>query len=335
MCRAPCHWNMRQANARLSRTMTNTQSIQDGRVVSRKMTGAEQPDVDALWVDLVDPSAEERDGVREVYGQELPTMESMVEIEATSRFFEDDQGVHLRSYFLQEFPDGAVNVTVAFVFNGGPLFTLRPGELAAFDDFSRNAAHRPDAITDPYAVALGLFEAQVDRIADVLERLYGELGADSKAVFGVDEKDMEEVVTRLAAADDVNGKVRLSLMDKQRALSFLMRSGKLADDHGSLLKEIMRDIDSLIAHAISLFEKINFLMDVTMGKIPIKQNKIIKILSIAAVVFLPPTLIARVYGMNFHDMPELSWRVGYPAAIVLMVISSVAPYWFFKRKGWL
>ena len=154
-------------------------------------------------------------------------------------------------------------------------------------------------------------------------------------MFRVDETELEAVVSRLAETEDLNGKTRLSLMDKQRVLSRLLRADVVSPGQGTRIKEILRDVASLIEHSTSLFEKIRFLMDVTMGKINVEQNKIIKIFSIAAVVFLPPTLIASLYGMNFRFMPELHWHVGYPLAIVLMVFSGIAPYWLFKHKGWL
>ncbi len=146
---------------------------------------------------------------------------------------------------------------------------------------------------------------------------------------------MEALLSQIAAYEDTNGKSRLSLMDTQRALSFLLRNVKLSAEQVENTREISRDVESLLPHTAFLFDKINFLMDAMMGSVNIEQNQIIKIFSIAAVVFLPPTLVASIYGMNFRFMPELHWLLGYPAAIVLMILSALAPYWFFKRKGWL
>jgi magnesium transporter len=170
---------------------------------------------EALWIDLIKPSDEERRWVKEVYGQDLPSMELLVEIEASSRFFEDEQGLHLRSYFLHEFPDRPRNVTVGFIFTSGHLFTLRKEELPAFDHLLRQAGQRPGIARDAHSIALGLFETQIDCIADILERLYGELDRYSNGVFGSDTRDMEHVVTHMTGVDDVNSKARLSLMDKQ------------------------------------------------------------------------------------------------------------------------
>lgn len=182
---------------------------------------------------------------------------------------------------------------------------------------------------------LGLFELKVDRAAGLLEQLHIELEEFNTRVFRVGERDFEDLLTLLAVTQDRNDKTRLSLMDKQRALSFLLRGGICPEEYLPLLREILRDIRSLNEHSTFLFEKVQFLMDAMTSRINIEQNKIIKIFSIAAVVFLPPTLIASIYGMNFRFMPEMSWSFGYPLAIILMVAAGIAPYWYFKRKDWL
>jgi magnesium transporter len=125
------------------------------------------------------------------------------------------------------------------------------------------------------------------------------------------------------------------MMDTRRAVSFLMRGRLLNSDQFDDARQILRDIESLDGHTAFLFDKINFLMDATVGFININQNKIIKIFSVASVAFLPPTLIASIYGMNFRILPELDWSLGYPLALVLMIISAVTPFWYFRRRGWL
>lgn len=142
-------------------------------------------------------------------------------------------------------------------------------------------------------------------------------------------------MTRLARAQDVNDKSRLSLRDKERALSYLLRSGECPDQALPLLREILADIDSLSAHSAFLFDKMGFLMNATVGLVSLEQNKTIKIFSRAAVVFLPPTLVASIYGMNFHAMSELTWTYGYPISLGIMVAAGALVYWYFKRKGWL
>jgi magnesium transporter len=151
----------------------------------------------------------------------------------------------------------------------------------------------------------------------------------------VDDKAAGEALAAIAREEDLNGRIRRNVMDTRRALSFMMRSRLLSAEQFEEARQILRDIDSLDSHTAFLFDKINFLMDATVGFININQNKIIKIFSVAAVALLPPTLIASIYGMNFELMPELKWMLGYPFALSLMLVSIVIPFWYFRRKGWL
>jgi len=151
----------------------------------------------------------------------------------------------------------------------------------------------------------------------------------------ITDSDAAEVLAAIAREEDLNGRIRRNVMDTRRAVSFMMRSRLLSAEQFEESRQILRDIDSLDSHTAFLFDKINFLMDATVGFININQNKIIKLFSVASVALLPPTLIASVYGMNFKLMPELDWQMGYPFAIGLMVASVIVPFWIFRRKGWL
>jgi magnesium transporter len=175
----------------------------------------------------------------------------------------------------------------------------------------------------------------VENLADALEDIHRKLEDVSYLVLEVMDSDLEDAIDQLAKLEDSNGKIRLCLMDTQRSISFLQRHLRNHPDLQETAREVMRDVDTLMSHTTFLFDKINFLMDSTQGFINITQNKIIKIFSIAAVVFLPPTLVASIYGMNFQYMPELNIHFGYPGALALMLLTGIAPYWFFKRKGWL
>ena len=144
-----------------------------------------------------------------------------------------------------------------------------------------------------------------------------------------------EVLGAIARHEDMNGRIRRNAMDTRRAVSFMMRSKMLNGEQFEEARQILRDIDSLDSHTAFLFDKINFLMDATVGFININQNKIIKIFSVASVALLPPTLIASIYGMNFKYLPELDWSWGYPYALLLMVASALVPMWYFRKRGWL
>jgi magnesium transporter len=186
-------------------------------------------------------------------------------------------------------------------------------------------------------VLLKLYDADAEYSADSLEGIYDALEAVSQRVLKQDVNDVAaaEALSAIAKEEDLNGRIRRNVMDTRRAVSFMMRSRLLNAEQFEEARQIMRDIDSLDSHTTFLFDKINFLMNATVGFININQNKIIKLFSVASVGLLPPTLIASIYGMNFEFMPELHWPYGYPFAIVLMAASVVVPFLYFRRKGWL
>jgi magnesium transporter len=289
----------------------------------------------ASWLDLVDPSDEERAAVTACYRQELPDTEDVEEIEASARSYEDEAGLHIHSLFLHDVDGRARNTSVAFTLSGNRLFTLREREIPAFRLLRMRARHDRTIASDPVCTVLSLFEIKIDDLADTIEEVYTGLEDVSTMVLEVSDVNMEDALDALARHEDTSGKVRLCLMDTQRALIFLLRRGRLHPEQAERARELLRDIESLLPHNSFVFDKINFLMDAAQGFINIEQNQIIKIFSIAAVVFLPPTMVASVYGMNFDHMPELHWMLGYPWALGLMLLSGIAPYWYFKRRGWL
>ncbi len=289
-----------------------------------------------IWVDVINPTDIERDWLREAFAQELPTIDDLYEIEATSRFYENEYGLHISSYFLNYADETSENISAAFVFNGERLFTLREEELAAFRLFRLRARKGLVNLTNSKSILLGLFETKVENLADILERVAADLEKTSSQVLGnAEQDDMESLLTDIAMQEDINGKVRISMIDLQRMLYLLLRSGILNAEQGERLRDIIRDSESLIANTSFLFDKIKFLLDTTLGFINVNQNKIIKIFSVVGVVFLPPTMVASIYGMNFELMPELQWRFGYPLGLGLMLISAVAPFLYFKSRKWL
>lgn len=311
-------------------------SLNKGALEQIAINAATDLGSEVIWVDLINPTEEERDWLRIAYAQELPTIDDLYEIEASSRFYENEYGLHISSYFLNYADNNPGNISAAFVFNGDRLFTLREEELAAFRLFRMRGRKGLVNINNSKSILLGLFETKVENLADILERIHADLEETSQQVLGnAENDDMESVLTDLARQEDVNGKVRISMMDLQRMLYLLLRAGILNAEQSERLRDIIRDSESLIAHSSFLFDKIKFLLDTTLGFINVNQNKIIKIFSVASVMFLPPTMIARVYGMNFELMPELKWHLGYPFGLSLMVISAVLPFWYFRRRGWL
>lgn len=310
-------------------------AVSNGILEQRAVASPDDLDGSIVWVDLVAPADEERRWVEQTYGQPLPTAEEMAEIEASARFYEDEDGLHINSYFLYEHDGRHSNLNVSFTLAHRRLFTLHDRDLPTFRMFRLRARRQAELAREASEILLGLLETTVEQLADELEQVYTDLEAVSQGVLSDSGESMQEALARLATQEDVTGKIRLSLMDKQRILSFLSRRNLLDGEQRQELREILRDVESLLSHTAFLFEKVNFLMDAAMGFINLQQNRIIKIFSIAAVVFLPPTMIASIYGMNFEFMPELSWPLGYPFALLLMLASGITPYLYFRYRGWL
>ncbi|EGR2119991.1 magnesium/cobalt transporter CorA [Vibrio cholerae] len=289
----------------------------------------------ADWIDAHEPTDEERDLISSLLRIELPESEDVEEIETSARCFIDTAGIHVHSLFLSPTEGRHNTVTVVCILQNKRLITIREGDVADFRLLRLRARKGQIRCEDVDSLLVTLLEQKVENHADTLEDIHRQLEKVSHDVLENDDADLEECISRLARLEDSNGKVRLCLMDTQRDISFLLRHLKSRNDHRETLSEISRDIEALMSHTTFLFDKINFLMDSTQGFINIEQNQIIKIFSIAAVVFLPPTVIASIYGMNFDFMPELHWLGGYPWALGLMLASGFAPYFYFKRKGWL
>ncbi|OGS94302.1 MAG: magnesium and cobalt transport protein CorA [Gallionellales bacterium RIFCSPLOWO2_12_FULL_57_18] len=290
-----------------------------------------------IWVDVIAPGEDEREWVDKAFSIILPQPEHLRDIEASARFYEEDDELHLRSDFLLGKESGSRSVIVAFVLANNVLFSVHDEDLPVFQRFRMRSHVQPDLVTDCHDVLIDLYGSDVEFSADALEETYADLGGTSGTVLNntLSDKDAAMVLASIAHAEHLNGRIRRNLMDTRRAVSFLMRSKLLTTDQMEEARQIMQDIDSLDGHTAFLFDKINFLMNTTVGFININQNKIVRLFSVAAVALLPPTLVASVYGMNFRHMPELEWANGYPFALSLMALSVAVPLWVFWRKGWL
>ncbi|WP_306395016.1 magnesium/cobalt transporter CorA [Telluria beijingensis] len=320
--------------------MINVFVLQNGRLNQAAIASRHDLDnVAPVWVDLTDPDEEERTWVKAKYGVTLPGEDEVQDIEASARYYEAENGdLHLRTDFLLEEEDGPSRVvTVAFILSGKILFSVHNDDLPVFRLVRMRARSRPGSIEDYMDVLLDLYATDAEYSADALEGIYESLEEVSTRVLQKEftDQDAAAALNAIAHEEDLNGRIRRNMMDTRRAVSFLMRGRLLNSDQFEEARQILRDIESLDGHTSFLFDKVNFLMDATVGFININQNKIIKIFSVASVAFLPPTLIASVYGMNFAVLPELNWRFGYPFAIALMIACGVAPLWYFRRRGWL
>lgn len=289
----------------------------------------------ASWIDAYESSEDESALLKDLLRTELPEAEGVEEIESSARYFVDSSGIHVHSLFLSQSEGRHYTVTVACILQPQRLITICETELADFRLLRMRARRGQVEAHSPHELLVTLFEQKVENMADSLEFIHHKLEDVGHMVLEDEEADLEDAISQLAKLEDSNGKIRLCLMDTQRSVSFLLRHLREQPELQETCREIKRDLDTLMSHTMFLFDKINFLMDSTQGFINIEQNKIIKIFSIAAVVFLPPTLIASIYGMNFDYMPELKWLLGYPWALGLIILAGITPYWYFKRKGWL
>jgi magnesium transporter len=291
-----------------------------------------------IWIDVVDPEEEELLWIKEAFGVLLPELDDLGDLEASARYFEADDGhLHIRTDFLLDEEETSRNVRVAFVMTKQVLFSIHDEDLPVFRLVRLRARLRPGSVSNAKDVLLDLYSTDAEYSADALEEVYENLEQAGKRVLQDDitDNDAEEVLETIAKEEDTNGRIRRNVMDTRRALSFLMRSKLLSDEQQEEARQILRDIDSLENHTAFLFDKINFLMDATVGFINLNQSKIIKIFSVVSVALMPPTLLASVWGMNFRYMPELEQTWGYPVAILSMVISAMIPLWYFRHKGWL
>jgi magnesium transporter len=321
---------------------------------SLKRAGAERVEIgpaavmpsEALWLDLFEPTAEERNRVEAAYSLILPTREEMAEIEPSSRLFVEGDAVFMTGTFLLRADEPNPSVEpITFCLVRRTLISMRYSAPRPLEAFSARLI-KGIGCTTGEEVFFGILEAFVDRIADVIERVGIENDRVSTLIFHKagrtdgERRDLQVVIRMLGRTEDLVAKARESLLSLTRlmrfhAATFEAETKKESKSLKGRVRSLTRDIESLTEHAGHESHTINFLLDATLGMVNIEQNRIIKLFSVVAVIFLPPTLVASIYGMNFQHMPELEWIFGYPWALGLMVVSAVAPLLWFRRKKWL
>ena len=308
-------------------------------------SGTELPG--AVWYSLTDPTREEDQFVESCLGIDLPTRREMQDIEPSARLYSEAGAEFMTiTALIDAETDQPVKTPITFVLRNDQLVTVRYADPKPFRLYERLVSRPTLGEISGERVMIGLLESFIDRLAQLLENTGDGIDQISREVFGNKAtkptrktRDLQSLIERIGKKGDVLTLARESLVSISRLVSFHQSSGsddqKSARERKQELKVLLRDAAALSDHAAFLSDKITFLLDATLGLINLEQNQIIKIFSVAAVVFLPPTLVASIYGMNFDFMPELHWAVGYPFALGLMVISAVVPYAFFKRSGWL
>lgn len=289
----------------------------------------------ASWVDVLSPTNEERNALAQWLNVVVPATDKVNDIEDSARCFIDQTGLHVYSLFLFKRSNRMDTLSVACILQRDKLITVRDAKLTDFRHFRMRARLGHIESSNSPELLVSLLEQKVENLADALEKIHQCLEDVGTTVLVNPIEKPEDIVSLLAISEDGNGKIRLCLMDTKRDISFLQRHLKFSPEVYEKCREIARDIDTLLSHTTFLFDKITFLMGLMQGHFSMQQNQIIKIISIVAVVFLPPTLVASIYGMNYNYMPELEWLLGYPWALGLMLISGFVSYWYFKWKDWL
>ncbi len=306
-------------------------------------TGAPLPEA-AVWIDLISPTVQEDRLVETLLGIAVPTREEMQEIEVSSRLYIENGARYMTATLMCQSDTPTPKITpVTFILSSHRLATVRYDEPRPFAIVEHKLARAAPPKISGEVVLMDLLDAVVDRSADILERVGAEVDQISHSIFEPDEDaeppSYKDVLKALGRKGDLTSKVRESLVSIGRLLLFISNEAegmKWPKDHRLQLQSMRRDTASLSDHATYLASKITFLLDAMLGVVNIEQNAIIKIFSIAAVIFMPPTLVASIYGMNFHSgMIELDWSFGYPFALFLMVVAAVVPIMFFKWKKWL
>jgi magnesium transporter len=300
---------------------------------------------DAIWFDLISPTAEEDRSVEAVLGLAIPSREEMAEIEPSSRLYVENGGRFMTATLLHGADTDRPNTTpVTFILTHGKLVTVRYEEPRPFIRLSQKVTRACPPTASGESVMIDLLDGIIDRAADVLERDSAEIEIISRRIFGhgrarkTPAESYQDILRGIGRKADLTSKVRESLVSIGRLVLFLANEAdvlKMPKEQRSQVKSMARDCASLTDHATFLANKIQFMLDAMLGMVTLEQNNVIKIFSVVAVVFMPPTLVASIYGMNFRHMPELDWTFGYPIALLVMLAAAVLPYLFFKWQRWL
>lgn len=302
---------------------------------------------DAIWIDLEEPTKEEEKLVERCVGVNVPTQAEMAEIEPSSRLYEKNGALYMTVSALRGVEEHLPTTTpIGFVLAGNRLVTIRYATPKPVRTFENHARRDPDLVRDGPTALVRLLDAIIDRLADEIEHVAETMENLSKQIFQerqdqrrIPADRLTKLLTDIGRAQTLLSKIRYSAVTTLRMLSFFAGSNLVHEEERKELRHhvssLTTDVTSLSEHASFQTDSLQFLLDASLGLISIEQNAAMKLFSWAAVVFLPPTLIAGIFGMNFHYMPELSWRSGYPISLVLMLASAVGPYLYFKKRGWI
>ena len=310
-----------------------------------KRESARDPGLSTVWIDLLDPSPEEEAAIEKALNLDVPTRAEMREIEVSNRFYQEN-GAHFMTAFViyGADSDNVATSNVTFILAGARLVTVRYGEPKAFPLYADRACKGDLPCASGTQIMIGLLEMLIQRQADLIERVQDEVEMLAPKIFGQEGagrnsgRRLDVVLRTIGKEGDIVSRAQESSLSLHRTLHFFADAARERSEDPRLIARIetaQRDINSLTESLRSMSGRTAFLLDATLGMISNEQNQIIKLFSVMAVMLMPPTLVASIYGMNFKAMPELDWPHGYPMALILMLISAVIPFIYFRRKGWL
>ncbi|MBU6140132.1 MAG: magnesium/cobalt transporter CorA [Proteobacteria bacterium] len=288
------------------------------------------------WIDLQDPTPAQIREVEEFYKISFPTRQQQEEIEISSRYLENAGIIKINSTFVNIVPHtGKLDEQeMSFIITDRTIFTLRYFDSRVISDVVTKIKQSPLVFVNPSKIFVSILEARTDFDADLMESV-SKYVADIGRKVTYDKNLDEKMLLKINECQELTMSLREALFDKQRVLSSLLRNEDLMVESYNRLRIVIKDINSLIEHANFNFTRLEYLQNSFLGLLNIEQNKVIKTFTVVSLIFMPPTLIASIYGMNFQLMPELAWGIGYPIALALMLVSSVIPLVIFKRKKWL
>jgi magnesium transporter len=298
----------------------------------------------SVWIDLVDPVADDDKAIEDALGIEIPTRAEMREIEASNRFYSENGAYYMTSIILHKTEEGVPRTsTITFILSGQHLVTVRYAEPKAFPVYVSRASKGDADCATGAGIMVGLLEMLIEREADLIERVQDEVERMAPIVFAqrgetMHNRRLDVLLKTVGKEGDITARMQESAMSLNRLSLFFANAARERKDDPRIIGRIeaaTHDILSLMESMRFLSARTAFLLDATLGMISTEQNQIIKLFSVMAVMLMPPTLVASIYGMNFREMPELSLPYGYPLALCLMFVSGLIPYLYFKKKGWL
>ncbi|WP_394949747.1 magnesium/cobalt transporter CorA [uncultured Helicobacter sp.] len=307
----------------------------NGLVVRQELDTTKHISEQILWIDLFKPTSVEVDYIANTYHLDIPTKEEREEIEQSARYWEDSGSITINTYFLVRTQQNLVNETITFILHKNILFTIRYSELKVFEEIQQIVLASPKIFEDGFDLVSKMFEARVEKDADLLESVAKETRILRKNVFNEELIDYKQMLESLSNLQELNMSVRDSLFDKRRAITAMLRSNKPDSEIKQNLTIVLKDLNSLVEFNTVNMHALDNIQTILTNQINIEQNKTIKLFTVVTVAMMPPTLIGTIYGMNFDHMPETHLEYAYPVVLVIMILSTIFPIVYFKKKGWL